>query len=42
MLTSKSREVHFVCDGGLEVAELWVRGIKLVTKEAIFHKQRSV
>ena len=42
VLTSKSREVHFVCDGGLEVAELWVRGIKLVTKEAIFHKQRSV
>ncbi|KAG4940490.1 hypothetical protein JHK87_044361 [Glycine soja] len=42
VLTSKSREVHFVCDGGLEVAELWVRGIKLVTKEANFLKQRSV
>ncbi|XP_020239340.1 ankyrin-1 isoform X1 [Cajanus cajan] len=38
VITNKNREVHFVCDGGLEVAELWVRGIKLVTKEAIFHK----
>ncbi|KAG0461148.1 hypothetical protein HPP92_021445 [Vanilla planifolia] len=24
-------EVHFVCDGGDEEAELWVRGILLVT-----------
>ncbi|XP_057437476.1 uncharacterized protein LOC130729673 [Lotus japonicus] len=37
VLTNKNREVHFVCEGGLEVAELWVRGIKLVTREAIFH-----
>ncbi|KAK7266911.1 hypothetical protein RIF29_19572 [Crotalaria pallida] len=36
VLTNKNKEVHFVCDGGLEVAELWVRGIKLVTKEALF------
>ncbi|XP_027351185.1 ankyrin repeat domain-containing protein 50 [Abrus precatorius] len=42
VLTNKNREVHFVCDGGLEVAELWVRGIKLVAKEAVFHKQISV
>ncbi|KAK7377793.1 hypothetical protein VNO80_03225 [Phaseolus coccineus] len=42
ILTDKNREVHFVCDGGLEGAELWVRGIKLVTKEANFHKQKSV
>ena len=42
VLTNKNREVHFVCDGGLEVAELWVRGIKLVTKEAIFGNQRSI
>ncbi|XP_061343754.1 uncharacterized protein LOC133289773 [Gastrolobium bilobum] len=42
VLTNKNRELHFVCDGGLEVAELWVRGIKLVTKEAIFRKQRSI
>ncbi|TKY46407.1 Ankyrin-3 protein [Spatholobus suberectus] len=38
VLTSKNKEVHFVCDGGLEVAELWVRGIKLVTREAMFGK----
>ncbi|KAE9599519.1 putative ankyrin repeat-containing domain-containing protein [Lupinus albus] len=40
VLTNKNKEVHFVCDGGLEVAELWVRGIKLVTKNSIFGKQR--
>ncbi|KAK1423242.1 hypothetical protein QVD17_18539 [Tagetes erecta] len=32
--TEKKKEVHFVCDGGLEMAKLWVRGIKLVTSEA--------
>ncbi|KAG0461104.1 hypothetical protein HPP92_021401 [Vanilla planifolia] len=31
VVTSKGREVHFVCDGGDEEAELWVRGILLVT-----------
>jgi len=35
VVTVKKKEVHFVCDGGLETAELWVRGIKLVTREAI-------
>ncbi|KAK7316118.1 hypothetical protein VNO77_34847 [Canavalia gladiata] len=35
VLTSKNKEVHFVCYEGLEVAELWVRGIKLVTREAM-------
>ncbi|XP_041005643.1 ankyrin-3-like [Juglans microcarpa x Juglans regia] len=39
--TTKNREVHFVCEGGFETAELWVRGIKLVTKEAIFGKPRE-
>lgn len=34
--TTKNKEVYFVCDGGIEVAELWVRGIRLVTEEAIF------
>ncbi|KAL8138668.1 hypothetical protein V2J09_004669 [Rumex salicifolius] len=34
--TTKNKEVHFVCEGGEEEAELWVRGIKLVTKDAIF------
>ncbi|XP_071688601.1 uncharacterized protein [Rutidosis leptorrhynchoides] len=38
VITTKNKEVHFVCEGGVEVAELWVRGIKLVTKEAIFGK----
>ncbi|KAJ4841650.1 hypothetical protein Tsubulata_034081 [Turnera subulata] len=35
VLTTKNKELHFVCDGGSEMAELWVRGIKLVTREAI-------
>ncbi|XP_022990975.1 ankyrin-1 [Cucurbita maxima] len=35
IVTVKNKEVHFVCEGGSEMAELWVRGIKLVTKEAM-------
>ncbi|XP_002509549.2 ankyrin repeat domain-containing protein 50 [Ricinus communis] len=35
VLTTKNKELHFVCNGGSEMAELWVRGIKLVTREAI-------
>ncbi|CAN0925269.1 Serine/threonine-protein phosphatase 6 regulatory ankyrin repeat subunit C [Linum grandiflorum] len=35
VMTTKNKEVHFVCDGGKEMAQLWVRGIKLVTREAI-------
>ena len=35
VMTKTNREVLFVCEGGLETAKLWVRGIKLVTKEAI-------
>ncbi|KAG8384936.1 hypothetical protein BUALT_Bualt04G0170000 [Buddleja alternifolia] len=38
VMTTKNKEVHFVCDGGREMAELWVRGIRLVTGEAIFGK----
>ncbi|XP_072958516.1 uncharacterized protein [Typha angustifolia] len=34
VVTPKGREVHFVCDGGKEAAELWVRGIRLVTMTA--------
>ncbi|XP_022775640.1 ankyrin-2-like [Durio zibethinus] len=40
VLTTKNKEVHFVCDGGVEMAELWVRGIRLVTREAIFGKRQ--
>ncbi|XVE92172.1 hypothetical protein REPUB_Repub01dG0074500 [Reevesia pubescens] len=40
VLTTKNKEVHFVCDGGIEMAQLWVRGIRLVTREAIFGKQK--
>uniref|UniRef100_A0A803PHE4 Uncharacterized protein n=1 Tax=Cannabis sativa TaxID=3483 RepID=A0A803PHE4_CANSA len=40
VVTTKNKEVHFVCEGGVEMAELWVRGIKLVTREAIFGKNR--
>ncbi|KAL4568238.1 hypothetical protein LXL04_023846 [Taraxacum kok-saghyz] len=30
VVTVKGKEVHFVCEGGVETAELWVRGIRLV------------
>ncbi|XP_028771972.1 ankyrin-3-like [Neltuma alba] len=36
VVTTKNKEFHFVCGGGVEMAELWVRGIKLVSTEAIF------
>ncbi|KAJ7945525.1 Ankyrin-3 [Quillaja saponaria] len=39
VVTTKSKEVHFVCEGGVEMAELWVRGIGLVTRKAIFGKK---
>ncbi|GAB4847953.1 hypothetical protein Ancab_027014 [Ancistrocladus abbreviatus] len=42
VVTTKNKEVHFVCEGGWEAAELWVRGIKVVTKEAIFGAKHSV
>ncbi|KAJ0489664.1 putative ankyrin repeat-containing domain-containing protein [Helianthus annuus] len=38
VVTTRNKEVHFVCEGGVEMAELWVRGIELVTREAIFGK----
>ncbi|KAG0456521.1 hypothetical protein HPP92_024309 [Vanilla planifolia] len=31
-VTASGKEVHFVSEGGDEIAELWVRGILLVTK----------
>ncbi|GJZ37556.1 putative ankyrin repeat-containing domain-containing protein [Tanacetum coccineum] len=34
VVTVKNKELHFVCDGGFEMAELWARGIKLVTRDA--------
>ncbi|CAL9126200.1 unnamed protein product, partial [Musa textilis] len=35
VVTTGMKEVHFVCEGGEEVAELWVRGISLVTRAAL-------
>ncbi|GLT86624.1 hypothetical protein SLE2022_047520 [Rubroshorea leprosula] len=35
VVTTKNKEVHFVCQGGTEMAQLWVRGIKLVTMETV-------
>lgn len=35
VITMKNKEIHFLCEGGLEMAKLWVRGIKLVTREAL-------
>ena len=34
VVTATGREVHFVCQGGEEAAELWVRGIRAVTRAA--------
>lgn len=42
VVTTKNKEVHFVCEGGVEMALMWVRGIKLVTKDAIFGKNALV
>ncbi|KAF9673681.1 hypothetical protein SADUNF_Sadunf10G0049500 [Salix dunnii] len=41
VITTKNKEVHFVCEGGVEMATLWVRGIKLITREAIFGKKKE-
>lgn len=38
VVTVKGKEVHFVCEGGNEVAELWARGIRLVTNAAVGNK----
>lgn len=35
VVTVKNKEVHFVGEGGCEMAEMWVRGIRLVTMEAL-------
>ncbi|KAE8687939.1 kinase family protein [Hibiscus syriacus] len=40
VVTTRNKEVHFVCDGGVEMAQLWVRGIRLLTKEAIFGEHK--
>ncbi|KAK3142228.1 hypothetical protein QOZ80_4BG0343870 [Eleusine coracana subsp. coracana] len=34
VVTATGREVHFVCQGGEEAAELWVRGIRAITRAA--------
>jgi hypothetical protein len=36
-VTAAGKEVHFVCQGGEEAAELWVRGIRAQTR-AVFGK----
>ena len=41
VVTTDNKVVHFVCDGGVEMAEFWVRGIKLVTQAAIFGREES-
>ncbi|XP_071708283.1 uncharacterized protein [Rutidosis leptorrhynchoides] len=35
VVTRKKKEVHFVCEGGYEMVELWVKGIRLVTMDAL-------
>lgn len=39
VVTTRNKEVHFVCEGGDEMAQLWVRGIEIVTQGAIFRKK---
>ncbi|KAL5171208.1 Caskin-1 [Glycine soja] len=39
VVTTKNKQVHFVCEGGVQMAELWVRVIRLVTREAIFGRR---
>ncbi|KAG5376867.1 hypothetical protein IGI04_041463 [Brassica rapa subsp. trilocularis] len=34
VVTKEDKEVHFVCEGGLVGAEMWVRGIRVVTRVA--------
>lgn len=41
VVTTKKREVHFACEDGVEMAELWVRGIMLVTREAFRNERRD-
>ncbi|KAL3644446.1 hypothetical protein CASFOL_009626 [Castilleja foliolosa] len=40
VVTTNNREIHFsCCRGGVEMARLWVRGIRLITREAIFGRK---
>ncbi|KAJ6793041.1 ankyrin-2 [Iris pallida] len=38
VVTTKAKEFHFVCEGGDDVAELWVRGITNATNAAVSAK----
>lgn len=42
VVTTNNKEIHFECEGGIEMAELWVRGIKLVTHEAMQQTMKSL
>ncbi|KAB2624848.1 serine/threonine-protein phosphatase 6 regulatory ankyrin repeat subunit B-like [Pyrus ussuriensis x Pyrus communis] len=35
-VTTKQKELHFVCEVGIEMAELWVGGIKLLSYLELF------
>jgi ankyrin repeat protein len=41
VVTTTGREVHFVCQGGEEAAELWVRGIRVLTRAAFGKRERE-
>ncbi|RDX94683.1 Ankyrin-3, partial [Mucuna pruriens] len=41
VVTAKNKQVHFVCEGGVQMAHLWVRGIRLVTREAISGRRKT-
>lgn len=42
VVTTKNKEIHFSCAGGLEKSKLWVRGIRLLTREVIFGRNVPV
>nr|GEX02482.1 hypothetical protein [Tanacetum cinerariifolium] len=41
VVTDKKKEAHFVCEGGCEMVELWVRGIRLLTMKALIGRLKS-
>uniref|UniRef100_A0A7N0U8N9 Uncharacterized protein n=1 Tax=Kalanchoe fedtschenkoi TaxID=63787 RepID=A0A7N0U8N9_KALFE len=41
VVTTKNKTLHFVCEGGNQEAELWVRGIKAVTSDEIMFGNKN-
>ncbi|KAB2624835.1 serine/threonine-protein phosphatase 6 regulatory ankyrin repeat subunit B-like [Pyrus ussuriensis x Pyrus communis] len=41
-VTKKQKELHFVCEVGIEMADLWVRGIKLLSYFSVILEKTGV